>query len=89
MRPLSACHGHCALPATHLPQRLAAAVVLRLPSFEEAALAVLIHVLLLLGRIELLRGDLLGPALVGNDALLHLLRGAALPRQEGIWERRV
>ena len=55
-------------------------MVLRLPPLEEAALAVLIHILLLLGRIELLGGDLLRPTLVGDDTLLDLLCRPALTR---------
>ena len=65
---------------THLPERLAAPVVLSLPPLEEAALAVLVHVLLLLGGVELLGGDLLRATLVGDHALLHLLGSPALTR---------
>ena len=65
---------------THLPERLAPPVVLCLPPLEEATFAVLIHILLLLGRVELLGGDLLRPTFVGNDSLLHLLCSPTLPR---------
>ena len=73
----------------YLAQRLAAPVVLRLPTLEEATLAIFIHVLLFLGGIELLRGDLFSAALVRNDSFLDLFSCAALARQEGIWKMRV
>ena len=70
---------------THLSQTFAPPVVLRFPPLEETALAVLVHILLLLGGVELLRGDLLRPTFVGDDALLHLLRCSALAREKRVW----
>ena len=55
-------------------------MVLSLPPLEEAALAVLVHVLLLLGGVELLGGDLLRATLVGDHTLLNLLGSPALTR---------
>ena len=55
-------------------------MVLSLPPLEEAALAVLVHVLLLLGGVELLGGDLLRATLVWDHTLLHLLGSPALTR---------
>ena len=52
-------------------------MVLSLPPLEEAALAVLVHVLLLLGGVELLGGDLLSSGLVRDDSLLDLFGSPA------------
>ena len=69
---------------THLAQRFTSSVILSLPPLEERALVILRHGLLLLGGVELLGGDLLGPGLVGDDSLLDLLGCAAQSGQEWI-----
>ena len=47
-------------------------MILSLSPFEEGTLVILTDRLLLLGGVELLRGDLLGPGLVRDDSLLDL-----------------
>ena len=59
-------------------------MILSFPPLEERALVILRHGLLLLGGVELLGGDFLGPGLVGDDPLLDLLGGPAQPGQEWI-----
>ena len=68
----------------HLAQGFTSPVILCLPPLEEGALVILTHGLLLLGCVELLRGDLLCPGLVGDDSLLDLLSSAAQAGQEWI-----
>ena len=72
----------------HLAQGFTSPVILCLPPLEEGALVILTHGLLLLGCVELLRGDLLRSTLVGNHPLLHLLSCPALTRQERICKHR-